>query len=306
MKCRWIKQGLLYALPEQGLHTNLRSHTANPTPVHLRGDVYRIFYSARDASNRSSVGAVDIDIATKQIVHEHKQPFLEYGPPGSFFEAGISLGNYYEASGKSYLTFMGWQNPPDGHWRGDIGRLVLNDDLSLKVDSLSPFISSDEADPVSLSYPWVLRNDSGHYDMWYGSTITWDAGNGEMLHVIKHASAIDGETFHKTTLMVPYQIGQAQAFSRPTIVKLAPDNWKMWFSYRAGTGIPYRIGHATSVNGRNWVLALDHENLDVSPEGWDSHMVEYPYVFTHNGHIVMLYNGNGYGQSGFGMAILTS
>ena len=306
MKPEWVKQGLLYALPANGLHAKLCSHTANPTPVHLREDTYRIFYSARDASNRSSVGAVDIDLVTKQIVHEHKQPFLECGPPGSFFQDGISLGNHYEASGKRYLTFMGWQNPPDGHWRGDIGRLLVKDDLSLEVDSLRPFMTSDEADPISLSYPWVMMTSSGHYDMWYGSTVTWDAGNGEMLHVIKHASSSNGETFQKTSFTVPNEIGRAQAFSRPTILKSGVDTWNMWFSYRAGNGIPYRIGHAISSDGRNWALALDCANLNVSSEGWDSHMVEYPYVFIHKGEIVMLYNGNEYGQSGFGMAILAS
>ena len=23
------------------------------------------------------------------------------------------------------MLFMGWQSPPDGHWRGEIGRLVV-------------------------------------------------------------------------------------------------------------------------------------------------------------------------------------
>jgi hypothetical protein len=80
----------------------------------------------------------------------------------------------------------------------------------------------------------------------------------------------------------------------------------MWFSYRGGNGIPYRIGHATSTNGLKWALSLDCQDLDVCPKGWDSDMVEYPYVFTHNGEVIMLYNGNGYGQSGFGMAILVA
>jgi hypothetical protein len=305
MKSQWVKQGLLYSLPENGLHPKLRSHTANPTPVHLHEDTYRIFYSARDASNRSSVGAVDIDLATKQIVKAHKQPFLEYGPPGSFFQDGISLGNYYEASGRRYLTFMGWQNPPDGHWRGDIGRLILKDDLSLEVESLNPFMRSDESDPVSLSYPWIMMTGPEHYDMWYGSTLTWDAGNGEMVHLIKHAESSDGETFKKSPLQVPHEVGVAQAFSRPTLLKLGPNDWHMWFSYRGGNGISYRIGHATSSDGRTWELSLNRQSLDVSAEGWDSNMVEYPYVFTHKRYIIMLYNGDGYGRSGFGMATLT-
>jgi hypothetical protein len=229
---------------------------------------------------------------------------MQHGPSGSFYQDGISLGNYYEASGKRYLTFMGWQNPADRHWRGDIGRLLVHDDLTLGIHSPDPFVASDDVDPLSLSYPWVIRSQDGLYDMWYGSTVTWDAGNGEMLHVIRHASSADGETFTKTGTQVPSEIGIAQAFSRPTILKGDDQSWHMWFSYRAGTGASYRIGHAVSRNGMDWKLSLNGLALDVSSSGWDSHMVEYPYVFTHGGVVMMLYNGDGYGKTGFGMATL--
>jgi hypothetical protein len=33
-------------------------------------------------------------------------------------------------------------------------------------------------------------------------------------------------------------------------------------------------------------------------------MIEYPFVFDHDGHRYMLYNGNEYGKSGFGLAVL--
>jgi hypothetical protein len=305
MKGQWIKQGLLYALPQKGLHPKLVSHTANPTPFHLYDDTYRIFFSSRDSQNRSSIGAVDIDILTKRVVKEHDTPFIEHGPLGSFYQDGISLGNYYEASGRLYLTFMGWQNPPDGHWRGDIGRLVVKPDLSLEIASSEPLIASDQIDPLSLSYPWVIRTRDERYDMWYGSTLKWDAGNGEMLHVLKHAQSTDGEIFTKTTCEVPSSIGIAQAFSRPTVLNSVNSGWHMWFSYRAGNGVPYRIGHATSEDGMRWALSLTSGNLDVSPTGWDSHMVEYPYVFRHKDEVIMLYNGDGYGKTGFGMATLT-
>jgi hypothetical protein len=33
-------------------------------------------------------------------------------------------------------------------------------------------------------------------------------------------------------------------------------------------------------------------------------MIEYPFVFDHKGQRYMLYNGNDYGKTGFGLAIL--
>jgi hypothetical protein len=52
---------------------------------------------------------------------------------------------------------------------------------------------------------------------------------------------------------------------------------------------------------------MDEEaGIDVSPSGWDSDMVEYACVFDHDGSRHMLYNGNGYGETGIGYAVLTS
>ncbi len=33
-------------------------------------------------------------------------------------------------------------------------------------------------------------------------------------------------------------------------------------------------------------------------------MIEFPRVFDHGGRRFMLYNGNGYGKTGFGLAVL--
>lgn len=35
-------------------------------------------------------------------------------------------------------------------------------------------------------------------------------------------------------------------------------------------------------------------------------MIEYPFVFDHRGERFMLYKGNGYGKTGFGLAIMES
>jgi hypothetical protein len=304
MMNRWIKLGQIYTPNVSDRHPKLVSHAANPLPVHLEGDVYRVFYSGRDIINRSSVGAVDIDISKHKVVKEHYLPFFEHGPKGSFFADGVSIGNVYNANGIRYMLFMGWQSPEKGHWRGDVGRLIMAPDFTLELDSSDPFIGCDETDPISLSYPWVQPSLSSGFNMWYGSTLTWDTGNGEMLHVINHASSDDGHQWHRTGLAVPFELGRAQAFSRPTVVQNKEGDFEMWFSYRSGLGEKYRIGYATSENGVNWSLDLGNVGITVSEIGWDSDMIEYPFVFDHAGSRFMLYNGNGYGKTGFGLAVL--
>ncbi len=301
---RWKKLGNLYT-PEP-IHAKLASHAANPLPVHIGGDLFRVFYSGRDREKRSSVGYVDVDMKDRKVVDVHPEPVFEHGSEGSFYSHGVSIGNWYEADGKRYILFMGWQCPPGGHWRGEVGRLSLDSENRLTLDSETPFIALDDIDPISLSYPWVRRDKDLGYRMWYGSTVSWDAGNGEMVHVIKTATSKDGHTWNRSGETLPYEVGVAQAFSRPTVMVQPGGEHRMWFSYRSGSGETYRIGYATSPDGIDWRLRLDETGIDVSDSGWDSEMIEYPFVFEHKGERYMLYNGNGYGQTGFGLAIMES
>lgn len=306
MSNKWHKLGLLYCPSSTNRHPKLLTHAANPLPVHIDRDTYRIFYSGRDANNRSSVGAVDIDIVKCKIVEEHISPIFENGPSGSFYADGVSIGNCYIADGNRYMLFMGWQRPEDDHWRGDIGRLIVNPDLSLELESEEPLMTCDSEDLISLSYPWVMKNDAIGYRMWYGSTITWDAGNSEMLHVIKFAESNDGHNWSRKDLAIPYEIGVSQAFSRPSVSCDSQGGYEMWFSYRGGSGSKYRIGYAKSNDGKAWNFLSNSAGIDVGTIGWDSEMIEYPYVFDHKNQRYMLYNGNGYGKTGFGLAVLDS
>ena len=76
---KWEKLGLLYCPLGTSRHPKLISHTANPLPVFIEGDVYRVFFSGRDPDNRSSVGAVDIDIVKRKVVQEHRLLFSSMG-----------------------------------------------------------------------------------------------------------------------------------------------------------------------------------------------------------------------------------
>ena len=48
----------------------------------------------------------------------------------------------------------------------------------------------------------------------------------------------------------------------------------------------------------------DRAGIDVARSGWDSEMITYPEIVEHKGQKLMFYNGNGFGQSGFGYAEL--
>lgn len=296
----WEKLGQVYEVNNDNPY--LLSHASNPIAIHIEDDVYRVFYSGRDKDNKSSVSYVDIDIINNKVVYDHKKPLVVYGGEGSFDSHGISIGNCYRGSdGKNYILYMAWQIRNKDHWRGDVGRLELigNDRLIKNPDA--PFMEvDDKIDLVSLSYPYVIFHE-GLYKMWYGSTYTWHSENGEMIHVINYATSKDAENWERHGLAIPFELGVAQAFSRPTVI-IEDGIFHMWFSYRSGDGTKYRIGYAASEDGVKWERKNDEAGIDVSDSGWDSEMICYPFVIKHKGELYMFYNGNSNGKEGFGLA----
>ena len=295
----WNKCGQIF-LVNSIKNELLKSHASNPLPIYLEGDVYRVFYSGRDSDNKSSVGYVDVDIVHQKIINDNCESIFKYGLPNSFYSHGVSIGNMYHSNEKQFILFMGWNIKNNEHWRGDVGRLRLINNEKLEITSETPFMSIDAEDQVSLSYPFVLFHD-GIYKMWYGSTLSWTSENGEMIHVINYAISLDGENWLKHGLAIPFELGVAQAFSRPTVI-INEEGYHMWYSYRSGTGEKYRIGYSYSEDGIYWTRKHNETGIDVSESGWDSEMICYPFVLEHKGEMYMLYNGNQYGKEGFGIA----
>ena len=117
---------------------------------------------------------------------------------------------------------------------------------------------------------------------------------------IKYAESADGLHWTRTgRVAIDYAHPGEYAISRPCVVQDG-DAWRMWYSWR---GAAYRIGHAESPDGVEWTR-LDHAaGIEPADSGWDAQMIEYPFVFDHRGQRYMLYNGNGYGATGFGLAV---
>src|SRR5215203_3192613 len=86
---RWIKKGLLFPAPFQPEWAV--SHAALPIAESLGGDRWQVFFSARDARNRSSVGCFELEVcAPEQLVRTVEYPVLSPGGLGAFDEAGAT------------------------------------------------------------------------------------------------------------------------------------------------------------------------------------------------------------------------
>ena len=148
-----------------------------------------------------------------------------------------------------------------------------------------------------------VLQERGQWKMWYLSCTEWIMFEDKPRHRyhIKYAELDDGIHWRSDGhVAIDYASEDEYAISRPCAI-CDKDVWRMWYSHR---GEYYRIVMPEMEDGKNWTR-LDHlAGLSRSSTGWDSEMIEYPYVFDHRGQRYLLYNGNGYGRSGFGLAVL--
>ncbi|RFZ02249.1 hypothetical protein DSM43518_05066 [Mycobacterium marinum] len=281
-----------------------RTHAAQPVPEWIDGDIFRIYFSTRDDQNRSSIGCVVVDLAAGgKVLEISSKPVLCPGDLGMFDDCGVSMGSVVRVGDTRFLYYMGWNLAVTVPWKNAIGLAVSEAGSPFERWSRFPVVALDEQDPYSISYPWVIRDD-GKYRMWYGSNVRWDRNTTNMdglPHVIKNAESIDGIHWEKRDQVAIQAAGNDDiAAARPCVVREAR-LYRMWFCAR---GAEYRVYSAISQDGLTWQPLGKDEGITVSPDSWDSVSIGYPCVFDHGGQRFLLYSGDGYGRTGFGLAVL--
>ena len=296
----WKKLGWVF-VPDNH-HSWMQTHAANTVAEHLKDDLFRVYFSCRDKENHSSIGYVDVDINPPFKVTEiSATPVLIRGEIGLFDDSGVSLSCITNVKGKKFMYYLGWNLGVTVPWRNSIGLAVYNEQTDqFEKHGKAPLLDRNEVDPYSISYPFVLE-DGGLFRMWYGSNLSWGKDQKDMAHVIKYAESKDGISWKRDgSIALNFKSDGEYAMSRPYVIKES-GVYRMWYSYR---GEAYRIGYAESSDGIQWIRKDDRAGIDVSPGEWDSESVEYPFIFDHRGQRFMLYNGNAYGRTGFGLAVL--
>jgi hypothetical protein len=283
------------------------SHAAYPTALTLADGNVRIFYSTRDASNRSSAASVDIAIDGDrfEVLGAPRGPLLTPGARGSFDADGVTVSSVIAHDGKLYAFYLGWTVLVHVPFTNFIGVAVSDDDGQIFRRCLTvPVVGRSPENPLTVGYPFVLRDGVG-WRMWFGSHLHWGPQGMEMLHVIKEARSADLVRWTPSDAVVVNCAAQADplefAISRPVVLREPDNSLSMWYARRRRH---YDLGFARSADGRHWERRDQDLRFVGSAEAWEDKERTYPFVFDHSGRRYMLYNGNGYGREGFGLAVL--
>ncbi|MDY0192327.1 MAG: hypothetical protein RBR93_02265 [Aliarcobacter butzleri] len=304
---KWKKLGLIFNSNKES--DWMYSHAMIPVAEHLYDDIFRIYFSPRDKENRGHGAYLEIDINEPQkILNLSKEPVLEPGELGCFDDSGALPNSLLEINGEKYLYYTGINIGVTVKIRNSIGLAKWNNEKNVfERVYKGPIIDRTKESPHFTATPEVIY-DNGIYKSWFTSCVKWEKINNEVKHFynLEYAESTDGINWKRDkNIAIDFKDEFEYALGVPR-VKKDNDLYKMWFCSRATKDIPtYRIRYAESNDGINWIRK-DEVGIDVSKDGWDSEMICYPFIFDHKYKRYMLYNGNGYGKTGFGLAILES
>lgn len=299
----WLKKGMIF-FPQQNDYWN-QSHAQLPIVEVISEQVWRIYYSTRDKENHSRFSYIEVESGKpEQLLSRSDQPILQLGELGTFDESGQMCVSIVNHQGVKYLYYAGWSEKKQVPYHNAIGLAISTDDgKTFTKYSSGPLLDSKPFEPFFTGTACV-RIENEIWRMWYQSCTQWKIINGkpQPFYHIKYAESDNGIDWHrKGTIAIDYKEPSEAGICSATVIQ-QDQIYKMWFSYRNATR-SYRIGYAESKDGISWQRNDQLAGIELSPGGWDAEMLAYPNVVLINNKKFMFYNGNGFGQSGFGYAI---
>ncbi|MFC7773614.1 hypothetical protein [Flavobacterium sp. GCM10027622] len=304
----WIKKGNIFNV--DGAFDWNKSHAQVPV-ADLLEDRIRIYYASRDTLGRSNVSYIEVEkYNPEKIIYKHTKPLFELGNLGAFDDSGIMPSSIITLGDKKYLYYIGWTTRGTVPFQNAVGLAVSEDGgATFTRFSEGPIISINFIEPYFSGTSFVFFEDS-LFKMWYLSCIKWEKieGKAEPIYNIKYAESPDGIKWNQTGKVAIELKNDEGGLVSASVIK-EEGKYKMWFGkrkksdYRNNVDNSYKIGYAESSDGVDWVRKDNEVGIEISKEGWDSEMMSYPYVFKNDNELIMLYNGNGFGKTGFGYAV---
>ena len=309
---KWEKKGLVFK-PDHNSEW-MAHHACVPIADKLNDEVLRIYFGPRDLEGRTTTTFIEVEADNpSKVRYVHDRPVLGLGKLGTFDDSGAMPSCIVNHRGKKFLYYIGWNKGVTVPYRNAIG-LAVSDDGGLTFERVGegPVADRTPAEPYFCASPFALYDeDERKWKLWYASSTGWIVVHGrpEPRYQIKYAESEDGVSWERrNTVCLDYSF-EGEANARPCVIK-ENGRYRMWYCFRGSVNYrtdkeqAYRLGYAESRDGIHWDRRDDEVGIERSADGWDSVMMEYPYVYEHKGRKYLLYNGNGFGETGIGYAVL--
>ena len=304
MSWEWRKLGHVYMA--RGERPWQATHAYCPTAFLLDEDRIRVLCAFLDAEKVGRVGWVDVDAGEPtRVLAVSERPALDVGAPGTFDDHGVTpLSVTRTADGRLRLYYAGWQLGIRIRYFLFTGLAESADDgESFKRVSEAPVLDRCDGE-LYVRSSVLVRADDGGWSMWYAGGSEW-VGGGEAAkprYALRHVRSSDGVHWPDggEVILSPRDDDEI-GFSRPCVLPHGK-GLRMWYSLRT-LSRGYHLGYAESLDGRLWERHDEQAGIAVSDSGWDSEMVCLSCVLPTEHGTYLFYNGNNYGETGFGVAV---
>lgn len=313
---KWKKLGKVFDPRDMKTESWMHEFAQSPS-VLIDEEKVRVYFCSRpvpgpDGQYLSYISFIDLDPNNLlDIRRVCEQPVLGLGKYGTFDEFGTYPVSVIRDGDEIRAYYAGWTRCESVPFNAAIGLAISRDGgESFQRLGDGPVLSYSPDEPFLLGSPRIRRFD-GRWYLWYVAGKEWLRTDvkPEPVYKIRMASSDNGIDWVKHGKdLIADKLGAHECQACPDVT-YHNGKYHMFFSYRDIHNYKsreggYRIGYASSEDMANWVRNDELVDIGLSETGWDSEMVNYPHVFMLNGETYMLYQGNGMGRAGFGLAVL--
>jgi hypothetical protein len=309
MKMKWIKKNRI--IKPNDLTGWMNSHAQCPNAIVLE-DRIRVYFSTRLSNQVSLPVFVDVEKNNpEKIIEFSEEPILTYGDFGTFDENGIIPSYVMKKDDDIYLYYAGWSQCKNVPYKNFTGLAISHDTgRTFKRYSKGPVFGMNSFDHLSATGPWVIHKDNLFYAI-YSTGTNWLNIDKKLEHtyLLTYATSSDAINWKPSGKIIINPESQYDAHCKPAILEI-DGTYHMWFSkrgsfnFRSSGESAYRLGYAYSNDLVHWTRDDKNGGISVSSKGWDSEMMCYPNIVSVQNKHYLFYNGNGFGKSGFGYALL--
>ena len=313
---KWEKLGKLFDPKDYKNESWMQEFAQSPSALLYEKRV-RVYFCSRpaptaDGQYLSFLSYIDLDRKNLlSILDICREPILRLGGYGTFDEFGTYPISVIRDRDEVRVYYAGWTRCESVPFNAAIGLAISHDDGDTFTRlGEGPVLSYSPDEPFLLGSPRIRKYGEKWY-LWYVSGKEWlrTHGKPEPVYKIRTASSDDGINWVKFGKdLIESKLGIHECQACPDVI-FRDGKYHMFFSYRSIHDYKskeggYRIGYASSDDMVTWSRRDEMAGIEVSEEGWDSEMVNYPHVFALDGETYMLYQGNEMGRSGIGLAKL--
>ncbi len=301
---RWRKMGLIYA--PDGTQPWARSHAMLPTPLDMGDGRLRIYVAFVDENTVGRIGYVDVDAGDpSRVIEVSNTPVLDIGEPGAFDDNGVNPVSVVRAGDEVRLYYMGYQLGVHVRYLLFSGLAISHDGgATFERHARVPVLDRSDRELLLRSAPHVAP-DGPPWRMWYvaGDHHVAAGGTTRPTYNVRYIESLDGIHWPaQGEVVVDLESDDEYGLGRP-FVTAWDGRSRMFYSVRSHSR-GYHLGYAEAADDGTWVRRDEAVGIEVSLAGWDSEMLVWASVCPTEQGVYLFYNGNGYGETGFGYAIL--